>query len=552
MVFSCLNCGARYRIAEDRLSGKVLRFVCRKCDAAHLLKDPSLGGQTIALVDTRDEAARRTAGAARPPQGHPARSGGRPPVSAPPSLTTPVEPASRPPREDTWFAIKRGQRLGPFLSSDLLRLLSEGTLHERSFVWRPTMSAWTRLIEVPELAEVLRQFRANSHQPPPLPPEARTTSETRKDPWHEQTAPFFPGAAPSVLEQDAHEQTAGFFPDALPGAHMDPDDTDPMPFQDGDVDLFAPMQPDLAETAEEVRFFDDPKPMLPQARQEPAVVPPPPETAQELDTSSQTAIPDFSVLMRIGQNTRRRLFIWLGLAGVALVVLVLVFLFLFARHDPSNVLAGGESEPSVGEAALPTQRQEVPETPEQRMAREREIEARRQEDAARFRLPSVGAPRAAAVETPVAPSSPTAAVMRNPPSVGTLDRGTQEDFARYGKLLDTGTVKRDDVSMEVKPKVLTDMPKQDLASKGGMDQFMSGKLRKFADCKARMTKPTDLPVKVGLSFDIDEQGRVGGIVVDQQGGSRDEGLDRCVRHIVGSWAFPSSGESIRYKTTLML
>ena len=137
-----------------------------------------------------------------------------------------------------------------------------------------------------------------------------------------------------------------------------------------------------------------------------------------------------------------------------------------------------------------------------------------------------------------------------PEAVGPVDPAVRDSFNRYASLIGSEGEDKKEAVVDVKPKTLTAMPTQSM-SKAGMDAFMASKMRKFSECKGRMTRTTDMPVKVGLAFSVDVEGKVGDIVVDQAG-ARDEGLDSCVRRIVSSWAFPAPPEPTAFKTTLLL
>jgi hypothetical protein len=77
-----------------------------------------------------------------------------------PDEPTAVYDSSRsiPPSEERWF-ISRGNGTKEQLSaSQIIDLCQDGTLSESTPVWRDGLSGWTRLGEVPELAQALRAF----------------------------------------------------------------------------------------------------------------------------------------------------------------------------------------------------------------------------------------------------------------------------------------------------------------------------------------------------------------------------------------------------------
>lgn len=79
MVFSCANCESRYRIDDQLVAGRTIRFTCRKCGQAHLLSDPEQSSDPVVPVGPPqvDASRRQVAG----PQ--PARAPGMTPAPQP-------------------------------------------------------------------------------------------------------------------------------------------------------------------------------------------------------------------------------------------------------------------------------------------------------------------------------------------------------------------------------------------------------------------------------------------------------------------------------------
>lgn len=50
MVFSCANCEAKYRIDDQLVAGRTIRYTCRKCGQAHLLSDPAISNDPVVPV----------------------------------------------------------------------------------------------------------------------------------------------------------------------------------------------------------------------------------------------------------------------------------------------------------------------------------------------------------------------------------------------------------------------------------------------------------------------------------------------------------------------
>jgi hypothetical protein len=62
-----------------------------------------------------------------------------------------------------YFVVMDGKPAGPFSDADLSRLMQEARIDKGSLVWRPGMSQWQELHNVPDVLRVL------ALTPPPLP-----------------------------------------------------------------------------------------------------------------------------------------------------------------------------------------------------------------------------------------------------------------------------------------------------------------------------------------------------------------------------------------------
>lgn len=680
MVFSCLNCNARYRIDEKRLEGKVLKFTCRKCDQVHLLRDPAKGGDTVTAITAtgsqpaikgeprRSTTARQAAmtTAARPTVSMPTVGRGSAPsrkvttqTGALPSIPTDrtAAQAAADRRKDTWFAIRKGRRVGPLTSDKIGALLRDGRLHERSFVWRPTMPAWTRMVQVPELSQVVSEFNdwkasqydrtvvqpppksdtptpvsnASMGTPPPVPPDAsdpsfagapRSTAPAGSDmvdslysgisrpaidirkahevqpeepeiPDADQPPPLPPPpvAPPPVAPPPEAAPTPPAAPEASPAPESPPasEDSYPPPMapaeppqptgppEPSDVgyptDTSQPLakDEDLFPTSAEApsdsqQFFRDKAEVLP-AREWPTApdpeAPPSGTGAQAItfgeaaaahvappvagERPPDTRLEDFSVMVRLSRKGRQHKVVVLGTLGVLLTAGIGIVLYLALTSDPADLGIGQRAQ---GEIPAFKQKLYTVIRPAEDEAVEPAVVPVNQGKRKTFS----GKPRKPASIA----ITPESAITAEPPppklaKLGKLDPNAQADFNRYSGLLKkNGTGKRGETTVDVKPKTMTEMPTRHSLDKNGMDAFLATKMRKFSDCKRRMTRKTDMPVKVGLAFSIGLDGRAGGIKVDQAGGTRDEGLETCIRRVVGGWAFPPPDERTTFKTTLLL
>lgn len=156
MKFSCDRCATRYSIGDDKVRGKILKIRCKTCG-------------NIVVVREATGAVQATAGAV-------ASAGAAAPQPAPSALAPPrhsQEPRAQPPAQQRatvgWYVAIKGKQHGPAKKEDVARLLREGAITERTYVWNETMTAWARLREVPELAVFIGA--APAVRPPPPPPD---------------------------------------------------------------------------------------------------------------------------------------------------------------------------------------------------------------------------------------------------------------------------------------------------------------------------------------------------------------------------------------------
>ncbi|MBI1944409.1 MAG: zinc-ribbon domain-containing protein [Deltaproteobacteria bacterium] len=169
MKFSCDRCATRYSIGDDKVRGKILKIRCKTCGNIVVVRE-----QTGAVQATAGVAA--SAGAAAP---QPVASAG-PAVLAPPRQTQ--EPRAQqaraqPPQAQRgavdWYVAIKGKQHGPAKKDDVARLLREGSITERTYVWNEGMAAWARLRDVPELAMYIGAAPPAARPPPPPPDEGQ-------------------------------------------------------------------------------------------------------------------------------------------------------------------------------------------------------------------------------------------------------------------------------------------------------------------------------------------------------------------------------------------
>lgn len=524
MVFSCMNCGARYRIDDKRIEGKTLKFVCKKCSAVHLIRDPSLG-EPISLVE---DSTQYHVGTSIP--GHDeVKSQSSSNIARKYTTMTsqvPAIPKEEPIKgEELWFAIKRGRQIGPFTLSQLKEHIFSGYLHERSFVWRPTMSAWSRINQVPELSFILEEYKDKTQitsVPTPMKGDSDSASFLQ--------AQVEPTSYPQETTIDQlYSQISVPTIDIRKAKEVPPDDIVSKP---SFTQISVAPEPSTSLYSQSTPHKEEqfvPQEISPQRTES--------SSWRYAPSADESGAREFSVMMHIERLSRKSL--WSSLWVIVVIAVVTIGL--------GSGLYWAISSDVMKEWIFPKTEEPPPQ----------EIEEKPKETPKQEQKPVVVDSKPTEVtkqkiHKPKTEQQTDDSAQPNSKQVK-IDPTVKAEVQKYASLLEMGALNREEVKVDVKPKTITDMPKATPLTKDGMDVFLAKKGRKFADCKARMTTQGLGPVKVILSFTIQPTGRVTNILVEQIGGVRDEVLEGCIRNIVKEWAFPAQeGEPITYKTTLVL
>ena len=243
MRFECDSCHAKYRISDEKVRGRVVRFPCRKCNHKILIDgregDPDVTVPAGAAYGF-DEVTRKsepassfghdapTARARRPSSPVRRRSSSMPPrrssaasrrlSSAPaaassalvgqhPGLAPPVPSAPMAGISDVpeWHVSINDVPVGPIRLEEMAHKIDASAVSEYTLVWREGFEEWRPLATVPELMALLYERR---HSGPPsrtsfssMPPFVDSRSSSAKP-----TPPATPPAATAV-GQDALESS---------------------------------------------------------------------------------------------------------------------------------------------------------------------------------------------------------------------------------------------------------------------------------------------------------------------------------------------------------
>ncbi len=156
MVFSCVSCQTKYRIDDQLVVGRTIKFHCRKCGQAHLIRDPGEFDEYVVATGPTP-ATSQTQASTRD--------------TAPPAETTPAAtPAA--PTPGGWLVMIGGRRAGPMTADEIRTRFNAGQIDARTLAWRPSMPQWQRLRDLDlgfDLSPRTTASEPAPASPPPLP-----------------------------------------------------------------------------------------------------------------------------------------------------------------------------------------------------------------------------------------------------------------------------------------------------------------------------------------------------------------------------------------------
>jgi predicted Zn finger-like uncharacterized protein len=209
MRFECNSCHAKYKISDDKVRGRMVRFPCRNCDHKILIDGRGIDADVTVPAGAAygfDEVTRRsepvtsfeheapTARARRPsrpsapvrrrppsipPRRPPAVSRKLAAAPAPPAMSAVVRegqhPGLAPPvpavaasptkaraaEVPEWHVSIHDVPIGPIRLEEMAHKIDSGAVSEYSLVWRHGFEEWRPLATVPELMALLHQRRAS-------------------------------------------------------------------------------------------------------------------------------------------------------------------------------------------------------------------------------------------------------------------------------------------------------------------------------------------------------------------------------------------------------
>ena len=190
MKFSCDGCAAKYKVPDEKVSGRTLKMACRKCGETIIIRGDKIDGDDTGLLNK--------------PSPQPKAPSAPPRVSkldrlsraesAPPGLL----PKSEPPRPSAvWHVSINDVPVGPISLEELSHKMEAAAISEYSLVWRETFDEWRPLATVPELISLLQKQRAS------VSPTAAKRSSLPAIAEHSRSPSFVPAMAPINTQPSA-------------------------------------------------------------------------------------------------------------------------------------------------------------------------------------------------------------------------------------------------------------------------------------------------------------------------------------------------------------
>ena len=217
MKFVCDKCGTGYTIPDHKVAGRILKIRCKQCREVVEVMGPPPPETALALEPALLASPSRTS-IERPPAAV---------VAAPPQLEHRLAGVHLPRQisgvkhqleldassadDEQWFAAIKGRRVGPMSRAEILVCARRGTIHERSYVWRPGMASWRRISDdaaLTFLAEALgkRQMLASAQRVRAVLQPGIFSTMLAPDTVHEQ-----PTQPPTAVSPPLVRENSGWF-----------------------------------------------------------------------------------------------------------------------------------------------------------------------------------------------------------------------------------------------------------------------------------------------------------------------------------------------------
>ncbi|GAB4289669.1 MAG: hypothetical protein Kow0090_02540 [Myxococcota bacterium] len=162
MRFCCEQCGSRYSIADEKISGKIVKIKCKKCGNLIRLE----GAPKTDEVESKP----------LPPHKSPEPSTKKP-LEKSPHASTPKktdDPNQQDPR--VWHISIKRITTGPFTLAQLKRQYQAGQINKKTFIWKKGFSGWNIIANIDEVVDFLEGKKE------PIPPHAEKPKQPLPEP----------------------------------------------------------------------------------------------------------------------------------------------------------------------------------------------------------------------------------------------------------------------------------------------------------------------------------------------------------------------------------
>ena len=159
MRFSCPHCSTQYRIPPEKLADRILRIRCKVCGNVLAVRDPNLrepvSTETLrpeagTPIETQQPAEAQQPAVQKAPRPTPRRDSSDARVARPVG-GRPATLVRQSRVHENWFIVRDGEKVGPMPFAEIRRLVADGELVARSYVWCPRFENWKHVEEVDDL-----------------------------------------------------------------------------------------------------------------------------------------------------------------------------------------------------------------------------------------------------------------------------------------------------------------------------------------------------------------------------------------------------------------
>lgn len=592
MVFSCKNCGKRYRIEPSLYEIHPVRFICRKCAQEHIIHKSDNAHEVVVAVGGKGSAVKSTT-----------REFSTIQLKSEVVSHATINPGA----SDSWYITIMGQRQGPLTRIAILELLTSKKITNRTFVWRAPMGSWVRLRDLAELADLVaeaEQIDRNENEKTVM---ARLPDFTR-DRSPSVSRPANPFDNPDEFNSNASgtspTSSTGFNPPVPPvgeagSGHrktwvkqLADQKSEPAPVAAEKRDLADELFKGLDSPRIDIRRaseIQDEEPLIvpmAQRRQgrhttqvhdpdktqvtwayhdDESIIPPTPHP-----TESALQLHELGHLANKMDSAHRRKLLTMWIVGGILALVatgsVIAAVMYFSPEKPNTSIKPQALKSGVNTTTntKPVEKKvrALPDTAILKTLNEQdEVQITEGTDVIKVPGRVDGAPQhnhpapanALAADGTLPAKAPGAAtdllvepkVRTSTQELARVNSDVKVEYAKYGKLLESGTG-HVDKEVKVEPKTVSGMGNQQMDTKK-INDFFLGKMGQFRGCRASMSRQVDSTIDINLSFILMKSGQISNLVIVPVG-VHDPKLVQCMKSIVAGWIFPQQGMDTEFRT----